>query len=84
MNYVDELNGLQINPNENLTLFTNKLLLIELLNLSQSGQSSSYSVNPQSKDINLALSSNPNNFNLDSKDKDNNMIFPPKNNNLRY
>ena len=79
MNYVDELNGLQINPNKNLALYNNKLLLIELLNLSQSGHSSSDSANPQSKDINLVLSSNTKNFNLDSKDEDNSMIFPVEN-----
>ena len=82
MNYAAELYGLQINPNENLASNINKLLLIELLNLSQPGQSLVHSAVPQSKDIKLIPSSNPENNSLDSKGKVYNMISPPKNNSI--
>ena len=81
MNYAAQLNGLQINPNENITSNINKLLFIELLNLSQPGQSLNHSAVPQSKDIKLVPSSNLENNSLDSKDKVDNIISPPNNSN---
>ena len=83
MNYAAQLNGLQINPNENITSNINKLLFIELLNLSQPGQSLNHSAVPQSKDIKLVPSSNLENNSLDSKDKVDNIISPPNNSNIK-